>query len=190
MADGLIYAIQKAIKENRFIDREYDNVFSVSSKTAIKLHDIESKAKREYEIWKELWKNQVRVPEFYELIHLDKMKVKKRKIEWIISMEKINGKKIIELDDAEKDEAVWQFKKEITKVIDIKILPRACFYTGNSLFDQEKQKLYLIDFEEWQKSDETPATKWNYLMFKNWFHHAITNGEKLPFYSETEVFHL
>lgn len=190
MADGLIYCIEKAIKNCRFTDNEYDNVFSISPSTIIKTYEKESNAKREYSFGKELKRNKVQVPEFYELMHVNKLKTRKRKIEWILSMEKINGKKITELEGEEKEEAVWQFKKEILKVIELNINPRKCFYTGNALFDQNKGKLYLIDFEEWEKAQESPLAKWNYTIFKNWFYHATKNREKLPFYSEAGIINL
>lgn len=116
-----------------------------------KCHD-EEKARNEYSFGKFLKEKEVRVPEIFELVQYTEKIIKGEVTLWFIVMERIKGKNITDLRDSQRREAERQYRQELEKVLDLGICPEDSDFGGNSLFCEERDRLYLIDFEFWHKT--------------------------------------
>jgi len=111
-------------------------------------HD-EDKARNEYHYGTFLKEQGVAVPKMHEIVQYTERILKGEVITWFIIMERIEGGNISSLRNAQRREAERQYRRELEKVLDLGICPVDSDYGGNSLFCEESDKLYLIDFECW-----------------------------------------
>lgn len=116
-----------------------------------KCYNLE-KAVNEYVIGKFLKEQEVAVPEMVELVQYTERIMSGEVTLWFIFMERIHGKKITDLRDSQRREAERQYRQELEKVLDLGICPVDSDWGGNSLFCEERDTLYLIDFEHWYKT--------------------------------------
>ena len=119
-----------------------------------------------------LSENGVRVPKMHGVISskllqklVDLSKVSEPDLhtiscDWFLVMQRINGEDLKRgLDTIPKEdigEVIRQFKEQITKVLELGINPydslgNEGFEMRNAIFDEKERKLYLIDFEYWER---------------------------------------
>jgi RIO-like serine/threonine protein kinase len=160
MANGLVKELRKAIRDERFVDPSSWSTYLVSDTVVGKLYgsDIRSQkwACNEFDIGKFLYEKGVSVPEMFELVIPDRFPFLHRIPinEWGVLMQKIDGIHIQNLEGSELDEAIQQYISELEKVLELGICPNDSIYNStNSLFDRQQGRVFLIDFELWQKEE-------------------------------------
>lgn len=107
----------------------------------------------EYEMGRFLFRRRVNVPEMHALV---RCRERDRSNLYII-MQKITGVPIMNsngditpMPGISQKRLVNKLRKEIKKILGLGILPTDSDWRGNSVFNPEKRRVYLFDFEAYQ----------------------------------------
>ena len=69
---------------------------------------------------------------------------------WFLIMDKLHGDEITFMTPDQRKVATRLLKKELYKVLDLGICPhKDALYCGNSIYNPDENRIYLIDFEGW-----------------------------------------
>lgn len=170
MVDDLVTKLKDSLIHNRTYKQE--NIYLVGEGAIAKRIYWKQNAKKEYEWGEYLFKKEVSVPKVYNLINLNSSffnEISSWSLMgkgWVILMQKIDGDEIINLSGINLKEATKQYKQELEKVLDLGIYPEEATWGGNSIFNYEKKKLYLIDFQRWHKGSKKKLEEY-YKMIRN-----------------------
>ena len=135
-----------------------DIVYRVDETTVAKVFNFDYYAETEFRIGRRLFNEGLQVPEFYDMAEIEPVRAPINCLkEWVVFMQHIKGNHIPQIswwsNRKSRREAVRQYKEQVKNVLDLGIHPQDAEWHQNSLFNEEEQKLYLIDFAFW---DENP----------------------------------
>lgn len=142
--------LKKAYRE----DKQYYHrrIYDISENTVAKSYITRHEAAYEFNFGTELRSKGINVPEMFNVENLSFTAPKNNHYcIWFIMMQKIRGQHIDNLREEDRSEAYMQYREQIGKVLDLGINPKDSDWGGNSLYDSEDKKLYLIDFENWSR---------------------------------------
>jgi RIO-like serine/threonine protein kinase len=165
MTDNLLQNVEGVLERIRQKDIELfswgndADIYEVGDSALIKIfNDTDSRglSKRtskdaaifEYKIGTFLYRNSLHVPEFYDLVTIDEER-------YGIVMEKVNGKKYLDVFCNHREEMVKQFYQEIKLAYNLGIIPQDKNYHDNALFNSENMQIYLIDFARWRVANKS-----------------------------------
>ncbi len=150
--ERLAEALGESINNGRTFIQE--NIFLVEDNLIAK-RGREKDIKNEYNIGVESFNSNVHVPKMYGIISPKVMQGFCKKMinpfGWYVIRQKIEGERRGDLSGADREEADKQFEEEIKKIIALGIAPYYSPVGGNSIFNLQERRLYLIDFEFWSK---------------------------------------
>lgn len=154
----LVELLEKAYSDGNHY--YHPKIYDVSESTVAKSYITRYEAICEFEFGKELHLKGIQVPEMFSVESLGfTAPMNNHYYIWFVLMQKIKGHHIDNVSEEERDDAYRQYREQIGKVLDIGINPKDCDWGGNSLYDSEEKKLYLIDFENWSMISNPEAVK-------------------------------
>ena len=149
--DDLIDRLRNCLDENP------DGDIYVLGEVIAKRYSSRDDAEYVFDIGSYAYQHKIQVPEVIALHNLDissrvsrLLRLKPIK-DWFLFMQRIEGKHINSLEGMDYSEALNQLKKQIEKLFDLRIHPIDATFNGNSIFNPKERKLYLIDFDAWEK---------------------------------------
>ena len=150
MNDKLLNDLKDAIKKNRkYVGY---NIYSVKDGMIAKGNNVESRALNEYIICRQLFRNNISVPEMYRFISpylLDPKAEDPLLKEWYILMQEIKGVGLLNVGGEDRKIANKQYVSELEKISQLGIVAEDVVH--NVLFDEKQKKIYFTDFEFWKK---------------------------------------
>ena len=136
-------------------------VYPVNDSVVVKVyHHTDKSAKKiainEYKVGTELFRNGISVPKMLGLIFPDfclfRPFLQYPNTRIAIFMQRINGRRLHELEDDQQAEARRQYLQELKRVVDLGYYPYDV-KIENALFDVGRWKIFLIDFSGWEKGN-------------------------------------
>ncbi|MBS3167895.1 hypothetical protein J4216_02115 [Candidatus Woesearchaeota archaeon] len=101
----------------------------------------------EYNLGKKFYSGGIQVPFFFGLFHSKEDNL------WGVIMEKVHGTPFHDLLREDRLEATKQYRSQIKYIIDrLKFDPMDSKINKNTLFDEKRKKIYLIDLDVWTKA--------------------------------------
>ena len=146
----LIDLLKKAYSEgNRY---NHERIYDVSEGVVAKSFITQHEAIYEFEFGRELHSKGIRGPKMIQVEGLEFTIALKNYYDlWFLLMQKIKGMTIGNIAEADRSDAYRQYREQIGKVLDMGINPIDSDWHGNSMYDSDEKKLYLIDFGQWSR---------------------------------------
>ena len=150
----LVKQLREAYNSNRKIVR---GVYLVNDNVVAKSREPGPVEERtlfaERAIGEFLYDNGVSVPKMYGIVKPDFIEMLHRSPldKFFLLMERVHGVTPNKLEDGLLEEAGRQYKAELLKVLELGIYPTDVFHPSNAVFDTNKQRIFLIDFEGWDE---------------------------------------
>lgn len=156
MKQKIISELDRAIKQDNTYQRSW--IYDLDGNRLAK-GNYREQAKEELELNNLLQKNNINAPKVYGIIEPQELNKKRYSnprsvVNSYLIMEKINGVHLSQLESSDLDKALNQYKSEIKKVLDLSVCPKDGVFGDNILYLPEKDSSYLIDFEDWEQTDE------------------------------------
>jgi len=143
--DGKVYAV-----DDRIVLKLYNKMHSYRNRNKDNaLHDFE--IGRDLHLRSDLRLQDLQIPYYYGIFppqeEIPKLNY------WGVFMERIHGVEYYTLPKLLKLKARWQYRKQKNQVESLGYTLSDSEVDHNTLFDLEKEKLFLIDLTRWQKSE-------------------------------------
>ena len=165
----LVKQLREAYNLNRKVAR---GVYLVNDNVVAKSREPDRKEEEfmfsEYHTGQFLYDNGVSVPKMFGVVQPDFITAPFRRAaldKFFLLMERVPGMHIRQLDDDLLEEATEKFRAEIIKVLELGIYPSDTPNSNNVIFDPQKRRAYLIDFEGWdeRRSEEAFQKLYKYI---------------------------
>ncbi len=137
--DGIVYAVDEKVVLKVHTGSENGNYYRHSSKES---------AEYEFKIGRRLYNKKVHLPKYlalFEPLNHPSLDF------WGVFMERIYGQKYDDLSYRSKREAKCQYKEQEKFIVNLGYYMTDNCFDHNTLFDIDKQKLFLYDLVRWER---------------------------------------